>query len=127
MFATLQSNHGARKVLLGGVMVLMGIASGAVSASPASAAVSASPASASTSSVTVRYVELDLSRSAGAQVLYNRIQQAALEVCNGFVGPFSEMHTRASPCYKDAVENAVAQVNSPQLSAIHRTSRLARS
>ena len=118
MFATLQSNHGARKILLGGVMVLMGIAS---------AAVSASPASASTRSVTVRYVELDLSRSAGAQVLYNRIQQAALQVCNGFVGPFSEMHTRASPCYKDAVENAVAQVNSPQLSAIHRTSRLVRS
>jgi len=112
MFATLQSDHGARKILLGGVVVLMGIAS---------AAVSASPASASTRSVTVRYAELDLSRPAGAQVLYNRIQQAALQVCNGFVGPFSEMHTRASPCYKDAVEHAVAQVNSPQLSAIHRT------
>jgi len=70
--------------------------------------------------ITVSYSELDLSKSVGAKVLYKRIQLAAFEVCNEFVGPFSELRTKASGCYRNAVANAVAQVNSAQLTAQHR-------
>ena len=112
MYATFQSNDSTRRFLIGGMAALiLGIASTAGSASPTADGIQ---------SVTVRYAGLDLSRSVGAQILYTRIQQAALQVCDGFVGPFREMRTKASPCYKDAVASAVAQVNSPQLSVIYR-------
>lgn len=77
-------------------------------------------ASDSSSSVTVSVADLDLSRSTDAQVLYKLIQQAAYEVCNGFVGPFAELRTRASLCYKSAVANAVTQVGNPLLDTLHR-------
>ncbi len=52
-----------------------------------------------------------------AAILYSRIQQAAFAIGDGgFVGPFSEIRTKTSACY----ENAVAQVYSPQLSALHQ-------
>jgi UrcA family protein len=106
-----ESKHTTRTVGIGVVTALMlSIASTAF----------ASPAADSTRSITVSYGELDLSRPAGAQVLYQRIERAALTVCNNFSEPFSEMHTKASACYKNAVTNAVAYVNSEQLFAIYR-------
>ena len=75
--------------------------------------------------VTVHYGELDVSRPAGAQVLYGRIQRAALEVCSESSGLFGEVRTQASSCYLNAVADAVAQVNSPQLLAVYRA-RMAR-
>ena len=58
---------------------------------------------------------------AGAQVLYSRIQRAAMEVCGAdAIGPFSEVRTKAESCYQNAVANAVAQVNSPQLFEVYR-------
>jgi UrcA family protein len=114
-----QSNRAAFKSLAVGLMALtLGVTSTGVLARSASD---------SSSSVTVSVADLDLSRSTGAQVLYKRIQQAAYEVCDGFVGPFAELRTKTSPCYKTAVENAVAQVSSPLLDRLHRAqlSRLA--
>jgi UrcA family protein len=78
------------------------------------------PAVQDTRSITVSYGELDLSKPAGAKVLYQRIERAALEVCNNFTEPFSEMRSKKSACYKDAVANAVAYVNREQLYTIHR-------
>lgn len=103
-----QSNRGVRQILIAGLAVItLGLASTNTFAGDAS-------------SITVNYAELDLSQPAGAQILYSRIEQAAFEICNGFIGPFGEIRTKASPCYKNAVANAVAQVNSPRLSALHR-------
>ncbi len=112
------ANHTARTAVMGVVAALM--------LSMASTAF-ASAAADGTRSIAVSYGELDLSRPAGAQVLYQRIERAALTVCNNLTGPFSEMRTQASACYRDAVANAVAYVNSAQLIAIHRahTTRLA--
>lgn len=70
--------------------------------------------------VIVRYHELDISRSAGARVLYKRIQRAAVKVCSHSVIPFSIPAMKTSSCYRNAIENAVAEVNSTQLYAIHR-------
>lgn len=70
--------------------------------------------------VVVRYHELDLSRQDGARVLYKRIQRAAVTVCSHSVIPFTIPNLMRSPCYRDAIENAVAQVNNAQLYAIHR-------
>ncbi len=111
MYATIQSNDAMRKFLIGAAALLLGIASTAAPANPGAVDVR---------SVTVHFGELDLSRSEGAQVLYRRIQRAAYDVCDGYVGPFPEMHIKTGPCYTTAVANAVAQVNSPQLSAIYR-------
>jgi UrcA family protein len=80
----------------------------------------ASPATDDTRSITVSYRELDISQPAGAQVLYKRIVRAATAVCDDFVQPYNELRARKSTCFKDAVANAVADVNSVELFAIHR-------
>jgi UrcA family protein len=80
----------------------------------------ASAAANNTRSITVGYGELDISRPAGAQVLYERIVRAATVVCDDFAHPYNELRTKKSSCFKAAVANAVAKVNSEQLIAIHR-------
>ena len=94
---------------------------GAVSALMLSiASIALASAANNTRSITVGYGELDIARPAGAQVLYERIVRAATVVCDDFAQPYNEMRTRKSTCFKGAVANAVAKVNSEQLSAIHR-------
>jgi len=112
MYAVSQSNDTTRKFLI--------IAAAALVLGVASTAAPASPSSDGVRSVTVHFGELDLSGPAGAQVLFARIQRAAYEVCNGYSGPFAELQIKGSPCYRTAVAKAVADVNSPQLSAIYQ-------
>src|SRR5262245_16198362 len=69
-------------------------------------------------SITVHYAELDLSKPAGAQVLYSRIKKAAYIVCNGR-GTLVERQRFYPACYRDAVTRAVTAINSPLLSALH--------
>ena len=71
-------------------------------------------------SVTVSYADLDLSKPAGAETLYRRIQAAARSVC----GP---RHSRSlarvqafRTCYEDAIEDALQQVNESSVFAVHR-------
>jgi UrcA family protein len=69
----------------------------------------------------VSFADLDLSKPAGAQTLYKRIQAAARHVC----GPVDQ-YTYVTPpkafrrCYDKAVADAVAQVDRPSLTALHR-------
>lgn len=69
----------------------------------------------------VSYADLDLSKPAGAQTLYKRIQKAARHVC----GP-TDQYTYVTPrkvfreCYEEAIAAAVAQVDRPSLTALHR-------
>jgi UrcA family protein len=60
----------------------------------------------------VRFADLDLTRPAGAQELYRRIQKAARVVCAayGSIG-----YDRS--CADHAVERAVAEVDAPLLTA----------
>ena len=64
---------------------------------------------------TVRFKDLDLSTSDGAQTLYDRLAAAAREVCRG------EMYRFARKCRMRALAEAVSGVGSPLLSSIHRS------
>jgi UrcA family protein len=70
-------------------------------------------------SVRVLYADLDLSREAGAQVLLERIKAASLRVCGPRPSP-KELRITISykTCYRDAVSQAVASIESPLLSAL---------
>jgi UrcA family protein len=69
--------------------------------------------------MTVRYRDLDLTTTTGATMLYRRINGAARSVCGerGY-GLFFERQW--DNCYRAAVADAVAAVNSPLLTNLHR-------
>ena len=74
-------------------------------------------------SVAVSYAELDLSKPAGAEALYNRLQRAAAEVC-GFHDPTSSLYPASTrkdkqACYVDALSRAVAQIDAPLVKEQH--------
>lgn len=71
-------------------------------------------------SVTVSYADLDLSKPAGAEMLYRRIQAAARSVCGPRHSRILAQVQAFRTCYKDAVEDALQQVNESQLFAVHR-------
>jgi UrcA family protein len=66
----------------------------------------------------VSYADLDISKPAGAKVLYGRIVRAAKQVCS-FTGFDSFGGARAmNHCIDYAIDNAVKDVGSPALSAL---------
>jgi UrcA family protein len=69
-------------------------------------------------SVKVSYADLDLSTQAGAATLYSRIRGAARTVCGDDDLPYT--HWAWKKCFNEAVGNAVAKVNNPQLTALHQ-------
>jgi len=107
-----------RRIALSGIATIFcAFATGSVNAEPGE----------QTYSKKVSYAGLNLSSQAGAEILYGRIKSAARDVCGGRDPVLRGSITR-TPCYRDAVSNAVAQVNSPVLSALHskKATRLAR-
>ena len=69
-------------------------------------------------SVTVKYSDLDLSTPSGAHTLYTRISGAARTVC-GYEGTDFIDQAIWKGCYRGAIADAVAKVNSPMLTAVH--------
>jgi UrcA family protein len=69
--------------------------------------------------VTVRYSDLDLRSDAGSAVLYARLVSAAHQVCpaadNRNLGALAAVRA----CERQAIANAVRDVNSPKLAAIY--------
>jgi UrcA family protein len=70
--------------------------------------------------VTVGYAELDLSKPAGADALYQRIKRAAFLVCGGEDSPIGWNRIQKQQCISASVDEAVAKVNAPLLSALHQ-------
>jgi UrcA family protein len=70
----------------------------------------------------VSYADLDISKPAGAQVLYGRIKAAARHVCalNGY-NDLGSMQW-ANQCTDRAIDKAVKDVGSPALSALRPNS-----
>ena len=66
-------------------------------------------------SKTVRFSDLDITKSDGAKVLYSRIRAAAQDVCGLSAGtdPIQRMATKG--CIEKAVDKAVKDVNAPML------------
>jgi UrcA family protein len=73
-------------------------------------------------SIVVRFADLNVDNPQGARKLYARIQTAADKVCGGpassFWYPGQQEAYRA--CYKSSIDTAVAKVNRPMLTALHR-------
>ena len=66
----------------------------------------------------VTYADLDITKPAGAKVLYSRIVAAARHVCSD--NGYKELATiqRANKCIDLAIDKAVKDVGSPALSAL---------
>ncbi len=73
--------------------------------------------------VAVSYAELDLSKPAGAQMLYDRLQRAAAKVCGvnqrSATVFYAASAAQKRSCYQDALSRAVAQVDAPLVQAQH--------
>ena len=72
--------------------------------------------------VKVSYADLDLQKSAGAQVLYRRLQNAARQACGapslriqGSLRTLSETKS----CYRKSLDAAVAKVDNARVNGIH--------
>lgn len=70
--------------------------------------------------VTVSFADLNLFNPPGIATLYQRLQWAAHKVCAS--EPQAReltVHAAWSRCVRTALDNAVAQVHSPELAALH--------
>ena len=69
---------------------------------------------------TVKYGDLDLTRSAGAATLYSRIQNAANAVCEPAISSGArESILLTRRCVAESIARAVADVNAPALTSYH--------
>ena len=70
----------------------------------------------------VSYADLDISKPAGAKVLYNRITSAARRVCGSSGFESLTVKHLLDRCIDRAIDNAVKDVGSPALSALRPSS-----
>jgi UrcA family protein len=97
-------------------LVGLGVAAGAAPV------LAAPPHMMETQSVLVRFGDVDLSSTAGAEQLYRRLERAARDVCSE-----DDWSTRRKlwlqqgieECKARAIDDAVARVNSPALTDLH--------
>ncbi|HTT05350.1 MAG TPA: UrcA family protein [Steroidobacteraceae bacterium] len=71
---------------------------------------------------TVNYADLNLNVPSGIQALYNRIDNAARDVCYQEVGYFfysAQQRGLWSHCVEDAVARAIARVGNERLTALY--------
>ena len=69
---------------------------------------------------TVKYGDLDLTRSAGAATLYSRIQNAAKAVCEPAISSGArESMLLTLHCKEQSIARAVADVNAPALTSYY--------
>jgi UrcA family protein len=68
----------------------------------------------------VRFADLDLSKPSDVARLYWRIKLVARSVCHTEMSPTADERTAHSDdCYDATVDNAIARVNRPALTALH--------
>jgi len=72
-------------------------------------------------SVAVSYADLDLSRPHEARILLERVSRAALEACGASEASLPEYKdaVRRSACYRENIEQAVAAIHAPTVSALY--------
>lgn len=70
----------------------------------------------------VSYADLDISKPAGAKVLYGRIVRAAKAVCDFSASDPLRTSQLITRCVDHAIDNAVKDVGSPALSALRPNS-----
>jgi UrcA family protein len=105
---------GSRGIVTAGFALLAcTLAGGAVSSAEAQAR-----------SVKIEYSDLNLATERGSQAMYRRLRSAAREVC-GATPDLRELQLRVSwrECYDGAIDRAVREIGSDQLSALHARKR----
>jgi UrcA family protein len=75
-----------------------------------------------TTNIVVQAADLDLSRPADAASMLGRLERAAQEACGASQFSVREYQAavRRSGCYRDALDQAVNQLNEPAVSALYR-------
>jgi UrcA family protein len=106
-------------VLLASGLAAVVLGLGAANSFATPAQISARSSSDNVRSVKISFAELDISKPAGAQALYKRIRKAAFVVCGAYDSPMPWYYTAKTECFKTAVDDAVAKVNSPLLTSLH--------
>lgn len=71
--------------------------------------------------VTVHYGDLNANSSQGAEKLYARLKSASKTACGGDQGRRLALRKDFNACREDALSNAVSDINSRTLTALHRT------
>lgn len=71
-------------------------------------------------SLVVHFADLDLSRSDGAAVLYQRLKVAAETVCFPLDDRALARHRLFSACVQNAISSAVAKVDRPALTTYYK-------
>ncbi len=69
---------------------------------------------------TVKFADLDLTRTTGAEALYSRIRSAARQVCAPSLASWEWKAIETTrPCIDKAITRAVADVNAPMLTSYY--------
>jgi UrcA family protein len=71
--------------------------------------------------VTVRYDDLDLATAHGAQVMYHRLNNAARSVCGDEEPLYLEAWHAIRMCQRDAIQQAVQELDRDQLTNVYHT------
>ena len=84
-------------------------------------AIGAAPSQFKSVSVKVSYADLDIHSDKGARVLYSRLKTASQQACNLnlYIKTSLNERQRARTCYEEALDAAVARVDSSALQQIH--------
>lgn len=86
----------------------------------------------SMNSVVVSYADLDLSRDQNVVALYQRLQNAANKVCGASENRVGaritarKLERAAEVCAASALEQAIANIDNPRLTALHSQSQAPR-
>lgn len=70
-------------------------------------------------SITVNFEDLDLAGTAGAETLYGRLRTAARRVCGKADLRDLQAVGEVKRCRTEALDDAVAKINHPRLTAVH--------
>ncbi len=87
-------------------------------------AAAALPSQFDDNAITVSFVDLNIQNTAGARVLYSRLQRATKSVCGlksyRELGSLSRV-LQAKQCYTETLDEAVAKIDSAALRQIHKS------
>jgi UrcA family protein len=104
---------------MGNLRVKAGVVAGVMGFMLLGAAVAqASPVPYVGPDVVVGYADLDITSAAGAEKLYERIQQAAARVCPQSDSGMLTAYAAVLRCRNTVLEHAVRSVSSPQVTAV---------
>lgn len=79
------------------------------------------PAASTEPNIKVKFRDLDLSKPEGAATLYQRIERSARLVCTDSSSPYDAGRVETfQRCYQGAIQDAVASIDQPLLTALHR-------